>query len=260
MKADFDIAAPNYDAIFTNSTIGRMQRDRVWTYLENEFSNQPLRILELNCGTGIDALFLAKMGHHVLATDISAEMVHITKNKIKRAKLEHLIEVRQLDIKSINSNTFDDAFDLVFSDFGGLNCLDNKELSALASMIANILSPTGRIIAVVMPSYNLMESMYCFLKLEWRKIFRRKTSSTKGLRVNVDGVDVPTWYYSSSQFGMIFQNEFSIKNIRAIGFLPSYFENLVHRIPFLLKIDTFLSRYGAFANISDHYLIDLKKK
>ena len=39
------------------------------------------RILEINCGTGNDAVFLARSGMHVTATDISPMMIEETKRK-----------------------------------------------------------------------------------------------------------------------------------------------------------------------------------
>ena len=53
----FDASATTYDTSFTNTEIGRLQRRRVYKYL-NRYLNtsEPLNILELNCGTGEDAL------------------------------------------------------------------------------------------------------------------------------------------------------------------------------------------------------------
>jgi len=47
----FDTVAEDYDRIFTNSAIGRAQRDAVWEVARTVFSPGS-RILELNCGTG----------------------------------------------------------------------------------------------------------------------------------------------------------------------------------------------------------------
>jgi hypothetical protein len=54
----FDSLAARYDDLFTRSTIGRAQRDAVWDVLIDTFE-PGAHILELNCGTGEDALFLA---------------------------------------------------------------------------------------------------------------------------------------------------------------------------------------------------------
>ena len=55
----FSSLAASYDDLFTRSTIGRAQRNVVWDVLLNAFE-PGTRILELNCGTGEDALFLAR--------------------------------------------------------------------------------------------------------------------------------------------------------------------------------------------------------
>ena len=70
----FDTLAENYDAHFTRSSIGRAQRDAVWRKAVEVFRGE-LSILELNCGTGEDALFLASQGHRVTALDASRAMI-----------------------------------------------------------------------------------------------------------------------------------------------------------------------------------------
>jgi ubiquinone/menaquinone biosynthesis C-methylase UbiE len=66
----FDSIADQYDDIFTHSLIGRAQRDVVWDALKKTFRPGE-RVLEINCGTGEDALFLSKMGVSVHACDAS---------------------------------------------------------------------------------------------------------------------------------------------------------------------------------------------
>ena len=82
MLSDFDIAAQHYDTNFTFSKIGKAQRKMVFRYLNSIINNNnKLSILELNCGTGEDAIHLNKMGHNVVATDISEEMIKTAKAK-----------------------------------------------------------------------------------------------------------------------------------------------------------------------------------
>ena len=56
----FDSLAEKDDDFFTRSMIGRAQREAVWDVMINTFDSGS-HILELNCGTGKDALFLAWM-------------------------------------------------------------------------------------------------------------------------------------------------------------------------------------------------------
>ncbi len=66
----FDSLAARYDDLFTRSMIGRAQRGAVWDVLLDTFEPGS-HILELNCGTGEDALFLAQHDVSVVACDAS---------------------------------------------------------------------------------------------------------------------------------------------------------------------------------------------
>ena len=124
MQQAFDTIAEEYDTSFTHSIIGRAQREIVWSYLEKTLpKNNNLNILELNCGTGEDALWFAKKGHKVLATDISEKMLEIAKQKIANAGFGSSVQTLQIDIKDIADVQIKEKFDLIFSNFGGINCL-----------------------------------------------------------------------------------------------------------------------------------------
>jgi len=82
----FDSLAENYDEVFTCSLIGRAQRDAVWGAARAAFTPGS-RILEINCGTGEDALFLARQGVIVFACDASEQMIAVAKNGTRRRHL-----------------------------------------------------------------------------------------------------------------------------------------------------------------------------
>ena len=72
--AAFDRIAEDYDQRFTYTLISRAQRDAVWRVLAQTWKKDD-RVLELNCGTGEDAVFLASNGISVLACDASRQMI-----------------------------------------------------------------------------------------------------------------------------------------------------------------------------------------
>jgi len=58
MPEKFDTAAANYDTSFTHTAVGKLQRDRIYFFLEKFNLIQPSHsILEINCGTGEDAIW-----------------------------------------------------------------------------------------------------------------------------------------------------------------------------------------------------------
>ena len=81
LQEAFDNYAEHYDEHFTNSLIGKAQRQQVYSYLStlNYFTNK--KILEINCGTGEDAKVFSEHKSHVTATDISEKMIAFAKRK-----------------------------------------------------------------------------------------------------------------------------------------------------------------------------------
>lgn len=96
----FDAVAAEYDAEFTQRRLGRWLRGMVWKRLGAAF--QPgQHVLELGCGTGQDAVWLARRGVRVTATDASAAMLDITRRKADAAGVADLVNVAQLDLASL---------------------------------------------------------------------------------------------------------------------------------------------------------------
>jgi len=95
----FDALAADYDASFTATPLGTLLREAVWRRLDARFAPGD-RVLELACGTGEDAIHLARRGVQVTALDASPAMVETARRKVAAAGLEGLVEVRQMDIES----------------------------------------------------------------------------------------------------------------------------------------------------------------
>ena len=141
MTQEFDIAAGTYDADFTLSHTGKLQRDMVWKHLDQRLrAKKHMHILELNCGTGEAAVHLAQKGHVVTATDISQEMLAQAKTKIETKGLNCKVQLKQADIKAIEQWDENEKFDLIFSNFGGFNCVEAKDLEVFKSKISKHLS------------------------------------------------------------------------------------------------------------------------
>ena len=82
----FDQMAADYDDVFTRSMIGRAQRDSVWSVLNRTFRSGD-HILELNCGTGEDALFLSRNSIAVTACDASEQMIAVASSRLRTEAL-----------------------------------------------------------------------------------------------------------------------------------------------------------------------------
>ena len=101
-----------------------------------------------------------KKDHFVIASDISSKMVEIAKKKYDQSNLNF----KQLDIQTIHTETFKEKFDLLFSNFGGLNCLSKQDLKEFLNNSKSILKSQGMLALVIMPKHCIWEQLYFFLK------------------------------------------------------------------------------------------------
>src|ERR1700676_1000707 len=120
-QAYWDITAETYDQIFPGTLIGQAQREVIWQELRRVFHSGQ-RLLELNCGTGIDAVHLAEIGVTVLACDISPRMIELACRRSSSTKVGRLIDFRVLATENVAVLGDEGPFDGAFSNFAGLNC------------------------------------------------------------------------------------------------------------------------------------------
>ena len=263
MSAPFDHIAPSYDSVFSRSAIGQLQRKQVWNYLEKIMPQlQGLDILELNCGTGEDAMLFGERGFNIIATDISGEMLKVTQQKIEQYSMQHRVSSRYLDLDNFNESVFDKKFDLIFSNFGGLNCISPEALKKLLNKLPSILSPGGRFIAVIMPRFCTWETLYFLAKFQFKKAVRRWTK--KEVNTRLEGVSLNIWYYNTSDIEQWTQGQYAMMGMKPVGIAlpPSYLEGFFVRrkrsLLFMNRIEEKLNHLKSLCNLSDHYLIDLK--
>jgi ubiquinone/menaquinone biosynthesis C-methylase UbiE len=263
MRAPFDPIASTYDSHFTNSSIGQFQRQVVWRYLEAIIPQlSGLEILELNCGTGEDAVLFGSRGFNIVATDVSREMLKAAEQKAKQYSMEHRIVSRYLDLESFDESFFEKKFDLVFSNFGGLNCVKPESIRRLFEKLPGILSPNGRVIAVIMPRFCLWESFYFGIKLQLRRAVRRLTS--KEVITHIQGEELSIWYYSPEEIKKWSFDKFDCLALQPVGialppsYLEKYFSNKKQALEILNFLEKKASKISILSGMSDHFIIDLK--
>src|SRR6476659_4985876 len=79
----FDSVSADYDGERGNNELIQDMRAEMWRWLDATFRSGS-RLIDLGCGTGLDAVRLAHAGHHVTATDWSAKMVERTAERAAR--------------------------------------------------------------------------------------------------------------------------------------------------------------------------------
>lgn len=260
--AAFDAFAAAYDDDFTHTTLGRLLRPRVWEVLARYFPAGS-HVLELACGTGEDALWLAGRGVRVTATDGAAEMVRVAQAKVARAGVATAVTVRQCSLQAIAYRpeqlgppaTFDGAF----SNFGGLNTL--SEWQPLAEALGQLVRPGGVLVLVPMGPFCPWEIGWHLLHGQWRVAFRRFGGPAPAV---IGNTTIPIWYPSARQLRREFGPWFRPVSTSSLGLWlpPSYLEHLAVRRPGLFTRLARLERRTAHltGGWGDHYVLVLQRR
>lgn len=258
----FDAYAADYDSAFTHSQIGRLQRAQVWKALL-PYLGKTRRILEVNCGTGVDALWLAEQGHNVLATDISPAMIETCHQKLKHRTPGGKIDFQVADFAQLNSFAQGETFDLVFSNFGGLNCIDANATRQFSQQCSELLRPDGLLFLVYISKACLWERYYFHYRGEKNKARRRKSAGP--VVSDVEGKSVHIWYYLLEELQVLYSKSFHLIDQFPIGLFvpPSYMEEWFIKRPRILhglgRLDKWFKRKG-WADYGDHIGIVMQKK
>ena len=76
----FDSVAADYDGPRGNNDLIQEMRREMWRWLDATFASNS-RLIDLGCGTGLDAVRMARLGHAVTAVDWSPQMVQRTRDR-----------------------------------------------------------------------------------------------------------------------------------------------------------------------------------
>ncbi len=263
MQSPFDMMAATYDGNFTNTAIGQLQRQQVWESLTAVLKSyqRPVKILEINCGTGEDALELSRSGHYVTATDGSSMMIEVARQKADLAGAGN-IEFAVCTFDQIDDHFNGKKFDLVISNFGGLNCINGNEIEKLGHQLYPLLHNDGKLFFVIMGRSCLWEIMYYLGRGKPATAFRRKRRS---VLFEIEGVTMPVFYYSPSDLKKIFRSLYTYCRSKPVGLFipPSYlqnkFGNRKQLLSNLTRLEKKFSGCSVFSNLADHFCIIFQK-
>ena len=256
IPAPFDSQAHDYDSEFTYTALGRALRERVWSHFEEIFFFGD-HVLELNCGTGEDAFWLARRGVQVVATDQSAEMLAVTKSKTRNLP----VEIAWLDLATPEAEFYPAQFTGAFSNFGGLNCV--ADLNPIAAQLGSWLRPGAKLLLVIMGPLCAWEIASNLLRGRARRAFRRRRS--EGLVANIGEAQVQIFYPSPAHVADVFADNFRVTRLTGLGVTlpPSLNATKLNSQPKLLHtlewLEDALAARWPFRLLGDHYILELER-
>jgi ubiquinone/menaquinone biosynthesis C-methylase UbiE len=255
----FSRQAPVFDGLYSNDTIINYKRQRVRQAALKHLP-QNGNILELNCGTGEDALFFAQNGVRVHGTDLSTGM--LSQFEQKTAAFRDAISFEQCSYTELQTLQNKGPYDIIFSNFGGLNC--TGELDKVLASLDKLLKPDGTATLVIISKFCLWETLLIF-KGKFRTAFRRFFSS-KGRKARVEGEYFKCWYYAPSYVINKLGPAFELAGLEGLCTIvpPSYIEGFAEKRPaiyrFLVKWEDKLKSAWPWKYWGDYYIISTRKK
>jgi ubiquinone/menaquinone biosynthesis C-methylase UbiE len=250
-----------FDELYSRDSIIQYKRNRVRQQLL-KYLKPGSHILELNAGTGDDAIFLAQNGFHVHATDIAAGMQQQLSEKIIHHQLTESISNELCSYTALGSLQNKGPFDCIFSNFAGLNC--TGELQKVLDSFDSLLKPGGLVTLVMLPKFCLWETAL-IIKGKFKTATRRFFSS-KGRKANINGNNFTCWYYSPGFIRRTLKEKFDLIAIEGLCTIvpPSYIEHFAEKHPtsfsWLCKVENKLKNKWPWKYIGDYYIISFKKR
>jgi SAM-dependent methyltransferase len=265
----FDSVAATYDGPQGNNHLIQRMRDLTWERID-ELVPRPSQLIDIGCGTGIDAQRFADLGHRVLATDWSPAMV-------QRARERAASSRGRIDAVRVGAHELDalvpehrGEFDLAYSNFGPLNCV--PDLAVTARALAELVRPGGHAVFTVIGRWCPWEIAHFARRRRWKRLavrFRRGMTP-----VNMNGHTIWTRYYTPRSFIRAWTSGSSGDDRAAtwsvVGYEglstfvpPPYLTELSTKRPDLSarleRLDARTAAWPVARSVGDHFLIVLRR-
>jgi ubiquinone/menaquinone biosynthesis C-methylase UbiE len=251
----------HFDEIYKKNSIIHYKRERVRSHLYR-FLPPQAAILELNAGTGDDAIWLAMQGHQVHATDIATGMQEMLMQKVNASGLQDKITTELRSFTDLDKLECKGPFDHIFSNFAGLNC--TGELEKVLASFPSLLKQNGMITLVILPKFCLWE--FSLLLKGKFKTATRRFFAAKGRKARVEDEYFKCWYYNPSFIIDRLKDEFDLVAIEGLCTFvpPSYIEGFAEKYPKLYsrlkKLEERWRSAWPFTSIGDYYIISFQRR
>jgi ubiquinone/menaquinone biosynthesis C-methylase UbiE len=251
----FDEMAAEYDLREADNPIMQLMRRRSLATLESCFQ-VGATLLDVGCGTGTEAIWLARRGRNVFAADSSPQMLKILSERADAAGLTVQSKLlRAGDLATLASERGDGSFDGAYSSFGALNT--EPSLEPVVAALSRLVQPGGRIVLSVMNRWCIAEMALLVAGGRPAKALRR---TGRPARVAVGSSFTEVRYPSWRQLRRALHGPFSIVSVQALPLLlVPYVWPAISSHPRIYnavcRLDEILAPRRPFAWLGDHLLV-----
>jgi SAM-dependent methyltransferase len=257
----FDSVAADYDGPRGNNDLIQDMRSEMWRWLDATFSRGS-RLIDLGCGTGLDAVRMAKLGHFVTATDWSPKMVARTSDRAEREHMTNRVHAMAVGAHELHRLDRAAGFDGAYSNLGALNCV--PDLAGVSHECARLLRPGGALVFTVIGRICPWEMAHYLRRRRWARVKVR--FARNGVPVGMNKHTIWTHYFGPREFYRSFQQHFSLEHYRGLCVFapPPYLtwvrEKYPDRHAWLWRLDRRVSGWPMIRGMGDHFLIVMRKK
>lgn len=255
----FDSVAADYDGPRGNNALIQRMRTTLWDTVATELPVGS-RLVDLGCGTGLDAGEFASRGYSVLATDWSPAMVARTRERAARQGLEERLTAAHVGIQQLER--LEGEFDGMYSNFGPLNCA--PDLPAVAAECARLLRPDGCLVFSVIGRICPWEVGHYAVRGRFKRAAVRAAQGATAVGMN--GHTIWTWYHLPREFYRAFSQHFVLDRYQALSLFlpPPYLVDFYERHPRLSarlgQLDDRMGGWPLLRDMGDHFLIVMRKR
>jgi ubiquinone/menaquinone biosynthesis C-methylase UbiE len=260
-QAAFDSVAADYDGPRGNNDLIQDMRAEMWHWLDTTFSPGS-RLIDLGCGTGLDAIRMGQRGYRITATDWSPKMVERTRERAAQEGLAERVHTIALGAHELQRLDGENCFDGAYSDLGPLNCV--PDLSQVSSECARLLKPGGALVFTVIGRICPWEIAHYLRRRRWRRAAVRFARGTVAVQMN--NHTIWTRYYGPREFYAAFRPHFTLEHFRGLCVFapPPYLTWVRDAHPRwharLWRIDRRVSSWPLLRGMGDHFLMVMRKK
>jgi SAM-dependent methyltransferase len=257
----FDSVAAVYDGERGNNAAIQDMREEMWRWLDALFAPGG-HLLDLGCGTGLDAARMARVGYRVTASDWSAEMVRRTSERAQRERLTPQVHTINIGAHELGRVAETGAFDGIYSNLGALNCV--PDLGDVAQQCARLLRPGGKLVFSVIGRVCPWEVAHYVRRGRFARAAVRYVRGATPVRLNER--TVWTRYYTPREFYRPFSRLFGLAHHRGLCVFvpPPYLTGIRERHPQwqrrLWRIDRQVAGWPLLRGIGDHFLMVMHKR
>ncbi len=257
----FDSVAADYDGERGNNALIQDMRREMWRWLDRTFAPGS-RLLDLGCGTGLDAVRMARLGHQVTAIDWSGEMARRTQARATNEQLSASVQALSLGAHELEQLPGSGVYDGAYSNLGPLNCV--PDLAAVAAQSARLLKTHGALVCTVIGRVCPWEIAHYARRRRWARLAVRYARGFVPVAMN--GHTIWTRYYTPREFYRPFRQHFALTHFRGLcvfappPYLTAVRERHARLYERLSRLDRRAGGWPLLRGLGDHFLMVMRRR